>query len=297
MSERSLAYSEYEVALAHPVDATPIAVTRENLGIVDSLLHPLAILIRQVLTRPGSIERNLILIDDEENIMQALDAGIEIHSLYYSGGEMFSPGLIRKLPPDVNIHEVAKRTCKKLFENDKISRVFAIAHTPTPCRLDSLLETSCDIVALEDLTISGNIGAIIRTSLAFGAGAIVLLNAQLADIYDRRLIRASRGHVFSLPIVTATTEEFIHFCQQHKIPILVMAAQADRGIQEIASLAGRLVIVFGSEKDGCSETLVNAAMFQVQIPTDTKVESLNVSTAAGIMLYSRAWFNLSQVRK
>lgn len=76
-----------------------------------------------------------------------------------------------------------------------------------------------------------------------------------------------------------------------------MAAQADHAVQEAVSLAGRLTIVFGSEKDGCSETLVNAATLRVQIPTDSKVESLNVSTTAGIVLYSRAWFNVQQARR
>ncbi len=159
-----------------------------------------------------------MLIDDEENIMQALDAGLEIHSLYYSGGEMLSSALIQKLPSGVTVHEVAKRTCKKLFENDKISRVFAIARTPAAHSLDSLLETSRDLVALEDLTISGNIGAIIRSSLAFGIGGIVLLNAHPVDIYDRRLIRASRGHIFSLPVLTANTTELIRLCNQKSSP-------------------------------------------------------------------------------
>ena len=297
MNRKSFAYSEQVVTVADPLNSASMMIAHEESGVVDSLLHPLAILIRQVLTRPGRIECGLILIDDEDNILQALEAGVEIHSIYYSGDEVLSPQLMRKLPSGTSVHEVARRTCKKLFENDKISRVFAIAHTPSPRRLDSLLGTSRDIVALEDLTISGNIGAVVRTSLAFGAGAIVLLNAHPADIYDRRLIRASRGHVFSMPILTATTEEFIRFCQQNQIPILVMAIQADRAIHEAASLAGRLTIVFGSEKDGCSETLVNAATLQVQIPTDSKVESLNVSTAAGIMLYSRAWFNVPQARR
>jgi TrmH family RNA methyltransferase len=251
----------------------------------------LAILIRQLLTRSGRLELHLILIDDEENIIQALAAGVKIHSLYYSGGELLSTELTGKLPANVGIYEIAKRTCKKLFENDKVTRVFAIAHTPATLGLDSLLETPRDIVALEDLTISGNIGAIVRTSLAFGAGSIVLLNAEPVDIYDRRIIRASRGHIFSLPVVTATTEEFIRFCRRNDLPLLVMAAQADNLIHEATSLPRRLVISFGSERDGCSQVLMNAATRQVQIPTHSRVESLNVSTAAGIMLYNRAWFN------
>ena len=297
MNEKCLAHSEQVVAAVPALQTRRAAGMQENRGVVDSLLHPLAILIRQVLTRTGRRELNLILIDDEENILQALDAGIAIHSVYYAGDEILSEELIRKLPFNVAIHEVAKRTCKKLFENDKISRVFAIAHTPETLGLDSLLEIRRDMVALEDLTISGNMGAIVRTSLAFGIGGIIFLNAEPVDIYDRRMIRASRGHIFSLPILTAVTEELIHFCQQKGFPILVMAAGADQLIQEAASLPGPLVIVFGSEKDGCSQTLMDAATLQVHIPTDSKVESLNVSTAAAVMLYSRTWFNIPHVTR
>ena len=262
----------------------------EHPDVVDSLLHRQAILIRQVLRRAGRMELNLILIDDEENIIQALNAGVEMHSLYHTG-TLPSAELIRKLPHDVTIHEVARRTCKKIFENDKISRVFALARTPAALPLDSLLGIPRDIVALEDLTISGNIGAIVRTSVAFSAGAIVLLNAERSDIYDRRLIRASRGHVFSLPVLTATTEEFLRFCEQNRIPIAAMAAQADRAVQEAAVQPGRLAIVLGGEKGGCSKMLMNAATLRLRIPTNSRVESLNVSTSAGIMLYNRLGFN------
>ena len=297
MNGKSIAYSEQDVATHQPLTANHMRIARENYGIVDSLLHPSATLIRQVLTRTGRQEAGLLLIDDEENILQALDAGVELHSVYYSGDEMLSSELQTRLPVDIKVHQVAKRTCKKLFENDKISRLFAIAHIPAFHSLDSLLETPRDIVALEDLTISGNIGAIIRTSLAFGAGAIVLLNADPVDIYDRRLIRASRGHVFSLPVLTATVEEFIYFCKQNELPILVMTVQGDHTEQEAGFLRRRLVIALGSEKEGCSQILRDAATLQVQIPTYSRVESLNVSTAAGIMLYNRLWFNHPRVRK
>jgi TrmH family RNA methyltransferase len=296
MNERSLAYSERVATAPQQMTTTFGADAWENPGVVDSLLHPQAILIRKILTRAGRMELNLILIDDEENITQALDADVEIHSLYYTG-TLPSAQLIRKLPHAVKIHEIARRTCKKIFENDRISRLFAIARTPVALPLDSLLEITRDIVALEDLTISGNIGAIVRTSLAFSAGGIVLLNAEQSDIYDRRLIRASRGHVFSLPVLTATTQEFLHFCKQKSIPIAAMAAQADRAVHEAAVRTGRLAIVLGGEKGGCSEALMNAAALRLRIPTNSMVESLNVSTAAGIMLYNRLWFNHPQAGK
>jgi TrmH family RNA methyltransferase len=94
--------------------------------------------------------------------------------------------------------------------------------------------------------------------------------------------------------VKATIDEFIRFCKQNELPILVMAAQADRGVHEVAALPGRQAIALGGEKDGCSEMLMTAATLHVQIPISSPVESLNVSTAAGIMLYNRLWFNHPQ---
>ena len=262
-----------------------------NPNFVDSLLHPQAILIRQLLTRTGRIELNRILIDDEENILQALDSGVELESVYYAGDEIVSDELKKKLSPKVNIYEVAKRTTKKIFENDKITRIFAIAKTPKPMGLDAITKIQCDMVVLEDVSISGNIGAITRTSLALGVGGIVLLNTEHVDIYDRRLIRASRGYVFVLPVIATTTEAFIKFAKQNNLQVLVTNAHAEKLVQDISSLSQRLMIVFGSEKDGCSQAITDAATLQVRIPIDPRVESLNVSAAAGITLYSRAGFN------
>lgn len=262
-----------------------------NPNLVDSLLHPQALIIRQLLTRPGRIELNQILIDDEENILQALDAGVDIESVYYAGDEIVSEELKKKLAPKVKIFEVAKRTTKKLFENDKITRIFAIAKTPKPIGLEAIKNIQRDVVVLEDVSISGNIGAITRTSLALGVGGMVLLNTEHVDIYDRRLIRASRGYVFALPVIATTTDDFIKFAKQNNLQVLVTNAHAEKLVQDISALPQRLMIVFGSEKDGASQAITEAATLQVRIPIDPRVESLNVSAAAGITLYSRAEFN------
>jgi tRNA G18 (ribose-2'-O)-methylase SpoU len=259
--------------------------------LIDSLNHPLAAPIRQLLTRSGRQELNQILIDDEENILQALEAGVEIESVYYAGDEVISETLRKNLTAGATIHEVAKRTTKKLFENDKISRIFAIAETPKALGLEALKTITKDVVVLEDLSISGNIGNIIRTSLALGVGGILLLNMDPLDIYDRRLIRASRGYVFSLPVMTASTNQLIDYCRQNNQPLLVTSADARRTVDEIASIPERLLIVFGSEKEGASPEIEKAATLQIRIPINKKVESLNVSAAAGITLYNRVKFN------
>lgn len=262
-----------------------------NPFLIDSLNHPLAGPIRKLLHRDGRRELNKILIDDEENILQALEAGVEIDSVYYAGDEVISDTLRKNLTTGATIHEVAKRTTKKLFENDKISRIFAIAQTPKPIGLEALKSIKKDVVVLEDLSISGNIGNITRTSLALGVGGILLLNMDPIDLYDRRLIRASRGYLFSMPMVTASTPDFLDYCQKNNETLLVMDMNADKTIEDIASISNRLLIAFGSEKEGCSPEIENAAALKARIPISSKVESLNVSASAGITLYSRAKFN------
>ncbi|GAB4453676.1 MAG: RNA methyltransferase [Anaerolineales bacterium] len=262
-----------------------------NPFLIDSLNHPLAEPIRKLLHRDGRHELKRILIDDEENILQALEAGVEVESVYYAGDEVISDELRSKLTPGATIHEVAKRTTKKIFENDKISRIFAIAETPASKGLETLKSIQKDVVVLEDLSISGNIGNIIRTSLALDLGGMILLNMDPLDLYDRRLIRASRGYLFSLPIMTASTADFLAYCEANRETVLVADMDAEMSVEQIASIAERLLIVFGSEKEGCSPEVEAAAAMRVRIPINPKVESLNVSAAAGITLFQRIGFN------
>lgn len=262
-----------------------------NPFLIDSLNHPLAGPIRKLLHRDGRRELNQILIDDEENILQALEAGVEVESVYYAGDEVISGSLREKLTPGATIHEVAKRTTKKIFENDKLSRIFAVAETPKPKGLELLKTIKRDIVVLEDLSISGNIGNIIRTSLALDLGGMILLNMDPLDLYDRRLIRASRGYMFSLPIMTASTAEFLDYCKANNETLLVTAMEAEKSVDEISSIPQRLLIVFGSEKEGCSPEIEKAATLKARIPINLRVESLNVSAAAGITLFNRIQFN------
>jgi TrmH family RNA methyltransferase len=172
------------------MELQPPLRTRDDgseLGVVDSLNHPQAAEIRQILTRSGVDASNCpILIDDEENISQALRAGIALRSVFSSGDTEVSDALRAQIPTHVPILGVAKRTCKKLFQNDKVSRVFATAETPPRRTLECLASIPGDIVVLDRVSIAGNIGAIMRTSLAMGVRGVVLLGADGIEFHDRR---------------------------------------------------------------------------------------------------------------
>lgn len=270
-----------------------LSIQRESV-IVDSLAHPLAGWIREVLTGTDTYKvtpSRLIIIDDEENILQALQANLKVERVFHTGDQHISAHLRRVLPDKVTIHEITKRTSKKLFGSNKLSRVFAVAQTPRAPELADLAVLKNDIVVLENLGISGNVGAVIRTAVAFGVGGVVLLDSEV-DIYDRRLIRASRGQIFSLPVVKAKMDDFLTFCKRRDWQLLATAPSASRSVYDLVNLRGQLVIIFGNEKEGCSPALLEAARFQIKIPTNPLTESLNVSAAAAITLFQRIESNL-----
>ena len=267
------------------------ALTLNDNDLVDSLLHPLAEPLQQLLSKPGRLEYGMILIDDEENILAAQAAGVKLSAVFYSDDAELPETLSQALPPSSARIRLAKRTGKKLFGNERVSRLFALAATPAATPLAALAELPQDIVVLEDVSLMGNIGAMMRTSLALGLGGMVLLGVDAADIFDRRLIRASRGGVFALPIVCASERDTLSFLAQHGLELIVTSPHSETPIDDLAALPQRLALAFGHEKTGCSASLTAAAQRQVKIPIKSGIDSLNISVAAGITLYSRHVFN------
>jgi TrmH family RNA methyltransferase len=272
--------------------------SRDDSSVVDSLSHPQAALIRRLLARSGESDvRGPILVDDVANIVQALHAGVVVRSVFCSDDAGLGAGLQQRLPCGVPRYRVAWRTCKKLFGNDRVARVFAIAEAPPARSLDALLPVNRDIVVLDGIGISGNVGAIIRTCAAMGVGGIAVLNAEKADIFDRRVIRASRGYVFALPVIGTTPDELVGFCAMQGVPLVVTRPRAGTAVSEISSQPRPLAIVYGGEKRGPSPGLVSASALQLEIPMSGAVESLNVAAAAAITLYCRYGFNAVRSRR
>ncbi|HKJ37724.1 MAG TPA: TrmH family RNA methyltransferase, partial [Anaerolineales bacterium] len=77
----------------------------------------------------------------------------------------------------------------------------------------------------------------------------------------------------------------------NKETLLVTVMDGEKNVEEISSIPERVLTVFGSEKEGVSPEVESAATHKVRIPISDKVESLNVSAAAGITLFNRIQFN------
>ena len=139
------------------------------------------------------------------------------------------------------------------------------------------------IVVLERVEKPGNLGAILRTAEAAGVDAVIVCDP-LTDIYNPNLIRASIGGVFNVPTAVCTSEECIAFLKAHHIKILTAQLQDSYEYYDY-DMTAATAIVMGTESTGLTDIWRQAADAHIRIPMLGRLDSLNVSVSAAILMY------------
>ncbi|MER7820332.1 NshR/TsnR family 23S rRNA methyltransferase [Streptomyces sp. NPDC096153] len=235
-----------------------------------------------------------VLIEDVEPLLQSIRAGVMFIEVYGIDTTPLPAELLAACEKrEIPVRLLASAIANQVFKTEKKPKAFGIARVPRPSRLEDLADKTGDIVVLDGVKIVGNIGAIVRTAFALGASGIVLVDSDLDTVADRRLIRASRGYVFSLPIVLSPRTEALRYFQDSGMRTMVFEADGDLTVDDLNAIDERIVLMFGSEKAGPSDEFSSVAAESVSIPMNPAAESLNVSVSAGIALHGRARRNLS----
>ncbi|WP_269857897.1 NshR/TsnR family 23S rRNA methyltransferase [Streptomyces sp. RPT161] len=234
------------------------------------------------------------LIEDTEPLVQCVRAGLDFIEVYGLESHPVPSQLLAACQErNIPVRLMGPSIVNQVFKGDKKPKTFGIARVPKPCRLEDLAGTTGDLIVLDGVKIVGNIGAIVRTAFALGAGGIVLVDSDLVSIADRRLVRASRGYVFSLPVVLASREEAIGYFRDSGTRLMAFGADGELGVGDLRGIDERLALLFGSEKTGASSEFEGLSVNTVSISMNPAAESLNVSVSAGIALHERARWNLS----
>ena len=139
------------------------------------------------------------------------------------------------------------------------------------------------IVVLESVEKPGNLGAILRTAEAANVDAVIVCDP-LTDLYNPNLIRASIGGVFSVPVAVCTSKECIAFLKEHKVRILTAQLQDAYDYYDY-DMRQATAIVMGTESTGLSQQWRDAADVHIRIPMLGRLDSLNVSVSAAILMY------------
>ena len=171
--------------------------------------------------KPGAV----MFLEDEIPIREAIFGGVKIMEVY--ANEAHVPAALAELCAERKIpfRTITSSLVSQIFKAGRRPDVMAVAHTPRRYQLDEIDLRNGDVVVLDGVRIVGNIGAIVRSAFALGASGVVLCGSELESVMDRRLVRASRGYVFSLPVVLATESELISWARQHRCRLIGLAAR------------------------------------------------------------------------
>lgn len=145
-----------------------------------------------------------------------------------------------------------------------------------------LLKKSQKVVLLENIKDAGNLGTILRTSVAFGADAVILFGDSV-DLYNPKCVRSAVGNLWKIPVF-----EIKDFGELEKtFEGFNRVATLPRAKKYLKAYKSQLpcLVMFGSEADGLSDKLINFATDSVKIEMAEGVESLNLSVSCAVVLY------------
>jgi TrmH family RNA methyltransferase len=218
---------------------------------------------------------DLCLVEGEVEIRRALQAGIGLETLYVREG--ISTPLVQQVARVVTLSNRA-------FQRIAYGRngVVAVARRPQFGLSELVLPKPELLLIVEGLEKPGNIGAILRTADAVGAGVIAASPA--TDLTNPNVIRASLGTVFTVPLAVGPTREVIGFLRERNIYLAVAVVKDGRPPWQF-DLTNPVAVAIGSEDRGLSPELTGAAEFALSLPMSGGADSLNASVTAAVVLY------------
>jgi len=153
-----------------------------------------------------------------------------------------------------------------------------------PHKLDDLFAASEPlIVVAAGVQDPGNLGTIIRSAEAFGAAG-VMVTAGTVSPFNAKVVRASAGSLFRLPILQLDAGKLASLLRDRGLKLLAASSHKGASIEE-ADLTAAVALIIGNEGAGVPRELLRQADGQVAIPHGDKVDSLNAGVAASILLY------------
>ncbi len=151
--------------------------------------------------------------------------------------------------------------------------------------LSQVLSGECPLVQMvECCENADNLGMLLRSTDAAGVDGVILA-ADTTDPFSRRVVRGSRGAVFTVPIcLQADPRRVIEEAKNNGFRVIATSAHADMPYTSV-DYTGPTLIVVGNEHTGISDIVRGLADAVVRIPMRGKINSLNIAVAASVVLY------------
>jgi TrmH family RNA methyltransferase len=232
--------------------------------------------------KKGRDDSGLILVEGRHPIEEALRAALNLRYFFI-------------LPTHPGHLPVERYPQTPFAVDEHVMRRLSTTDSPPPCLAvfekplsPSAFQGSFALV-LDSLQDPGNLGTLIRSAAAFGVNGVIL-TGDSAEAYNPKVIRASAGLVFSMPMFIADHQRLQSLLPEEIWQVYTTSGQSEALNYRNADFSGHCALVLGNEGRGISSELF-AGRINLQtltIPMDPTVESLNVAISGSIILAEAA---------
>ena len=221
-------------------------------------------------------EEGLFVVEGQREIEHCIACGYEINELFVLHDLNYSS--------DIPATIVSPHVYEKMAYRESTEGIIAVVKAKSHILKQLQFKRNNPlVVVLESVEKPGNLGAILRTAEAAGVDAVMVCDP-LTDLYNPNLIRASIGGLFCVPTVACSSKECIAFLKEHQIRILTAQLQDSYEYYDYDMTQGT-AIVMGTESTGLTDQWREAADAHIRIPMLGRLDSLNVSVSAAILMY------------
>jgi TrmH family RNA methyltransferase len=223
---------------------------------------------------------------------EAIRSGLKFHAVFFRES---AQNLAERLLPQIGTNVETLLLPDKLFNASVPSEapqgVAALVQVKQFSPEDVLERLQLGpIVVVVGLQDPGNLGTILRSAEAFGSAGVVLGEGTVSP-FNSKVIRASAGSIFRLPVVIAKSaggmEKICATMRSAEVRLIATSSHKGAALDQ-ANLTGPVAIFVGSEGSGLSRELLAQVDELVTIPHATQVESLNAGVAGSLVLYEAA---------
>jgi len=253
---------------------------------ITSLQNPLVknVLLLQEKARERAVQE-LFVIEGSREISLAVSAGFRLAVFFYCP-EILKTGeamehLLSQAGPE--IIEVSRPVYNRMAYRKDSEGMLALA-APVHNDFPGLhLSENPLILVLESVEKPGNLGAVLRTADAANIDAVIICDPQ-TDLFNPNTIRSSLGCIFTVPVIVSSGGDTLMWLKEKGIPSFGAALTAERFYHN-CDFRGPAALIMGTESTGLSDLWLRQSDFLIKIPMDGKVDSMNVSVSAAILIF------------
>ena len=227
--------------------------------------------------------QNVFVIEGMREFSLAAEAHYEFISIFFCPDIVEASAILSVVNNEQLLIPVERSVFEKITYRDSTEGVAAITRQKKHSLASLELSENPFIVILEGVEKPGNLGAILRTADAARVDAVIICDPK-TDFYNPNVIRSSVGCIFTVPIAASSVTETIEWLKIKKIRIVVTDLEGSVPYHTV-DYTSPVAVILGTESTGITREWKQQADASIIIPMRGKIDSMNVSNAAAVIVF------------